>query len=91
MAPAAVAAATPPQDLFIKNWATYQLVLAQDYLEHAALFAALRAWLADRPGAAGPLRLLDLGCGDALPVCRLLRALARPDALAEYHGGAALA
>ena len=45
-----------------EQWAMYDAVVQADYMRHAELVAALAAWArkSDRP-----LRIVDLGCGDA--------------------------
>src|SRR5262245_58454427 len=44
------------------EWAMYRAVVDADYMHHAELVAALSAW-AQRQSE--PLRIVDLGCGDA--------------------------
>lgn len=45
-----------------ERWAMYQAVVGADYMYHAELVTALAAWAAKQ---SEPLRIIDLGCGDA--------------------------
>lgn len=64
--------------LFKQSWSTYHKLLEVDFLEHRALYAALRQLLlreaaSTAAGAAAPLAMLDLGCGDAMQIAGCLR------------------
>ncbi|MDJ0653415.1 MAG: class I SAM-dependent methyltransferase [Xanthomonadales bacterium] len=61
----------PDTEPLFDQWCTYQKVVAGDYMHHRALFAAL----ASQVGHDSPLRILDLGCGDAAPISGLLERL----------------
>lgn len=50
---------------FFSNWEVYQAVLHGNCMEHAEIFAAVGSALRDR---VGPVRMLDLGCGDGWAV-----------------------
>jgi ubiquinone/menaquinone biosynthesis C-methylase UbiE len=45
-----------------EQWALYEAVVEHDYMLHAELIEALGRWAAD---FGRPLKILDLGCGDA--------------------------
>jgi ubiquinone/menaquinone biosynthesis C-methylase UbiE len=45
-----------------EQWAMYDAVVQADYMRHAELVAALARWARD---FGQPLRIVDLGCGDA--------------------------
>jgi SAM-dependent methyltransferase len=66
-------------DLFERQWASYRAILEHDLMEHrpagASTAAALHAWLRNRPQEAGPIELVDLGCGDLTAFAPLLRQL----------------
>jgi ubiquinone/menaquinone biosynthesis C-methylase UbiE len=62
-----------------EQWAMYDAVVQADYMRHAELVTALAAW-ARKFGK--PLRIVDLGCGDAWLATHAFR-----DANVEqYHG-----
>jgi ubiquinone/menaquinone biosynthesis C-methylase UbiE len=44
------------------EWSMYNAVVQADYMSHSELIAKLAAWARQQ---AGPLRIVDLGCGDA--------------------------
>jgi ubiquinone/menaquinone biosynthesis C-methylase UbiE len=61
------------------GWAMYNAVVEADYMHHAELVATLSAWWQRQPE---PLRIVDLGCGDAWLATHTFR-----DAnVASYHG-----
>jgi len=49
--------------MFKQQWGLYRKIVDRDYLNHHQAIAALRHLLQSRPP--GPLRLIDLACGDA--------------------------
>lgn len=51
------------------EWTTYEKVVGGDYMHHRRYFGAVSVFLASRFDR--PLRMLDLGCGDATPVLPL--------------------
>ncbi|MEM1093569.1 MAG: class I SAM-dependent methyltransferase [Bacteroidota bacterium] len=55
---------------FFDGWQIYQTVIAQDYMNHRAIHAAVRDLLTAR---STPFTLLDLGCGDASQIALTLR------------------
>lgn len=67
------------QEFFNLNWSLYEKILAGNFLFHREGFALLHEQLRALPG---PLRLLDLGCGDA----RLIPTLVKGLDLALYEG-----
>ncbi|MDZ7686744.1 MAG: hypothetical protein U5O39_18700 [Gammaproteobacteria bacterium] len=48
------------------EWTTYEKVVVGDYMHHRRYFGAVSVFLDSR--FERPLRILDLGCGDATPV-----------------------
>jgi ubiquinone/menaquinone biosynthesis C-methylase UbiE len=44
------------------QWSMYEAVVQGDYMHHAEIVATLAAWAQQQTG---PLRIIDLGCGDA--------------------------
>jgi ubiquinone/menaquinone biosynthesis C-methylase UbiE len=62
-----------------EQWAMYDAVVQADYMAHAELVAALAAWARNQTV---PLRIIDLGCGDAWLATHAFR-----DAnVAQYRG-----
>ncbi|QDU93423.1 class I SAM-dependent methyltransferase [Lignipirellula cremea] len=45
-----------------EQWAVYDAIIQNDYMEHPQLIAQLQEQF---PAGAGPLRIIDLGCGDS--------------------------
>ncbi|KAI3424133.1 hypothetical protein D9Q98_009493 [Chlorella vulgaris] len=76
--------------IFKQSWSTYHKLLEVDFLEHRALYTALRAMLLASFGAhATPVAMLDLGCGDAMQIAASLRQCGAPGGelrLACYTG-----
>lgn len=70
---------TDPITIFRKTWATYQKVISNNLMFHREISAAV-SQLFKANGE--PLRLIDLGCGDASHILKLLE----PGELAEYCG-----
>jgi SAM-dependent methyltransferase len=68
-----------PITIFRKTWGTYQKVISHNLMYHREITAAVATLLKTRPA---PLSLLDLGCGDASHVSKILK----PGQLAEYCG-----
>lgn len=66
--------------LFVSNWTVYQRVVANNYMFHRELYAAAEKLLGELE--VSPIRLLDLGCGDAAPLAPMLRTLP----LSSYTG-----
>ncbi|MFZ9850865.1 MAG: class I SAM-dependent methyltransferase [Vulcanococcus sp.] len=73
-------------ELFDRQWTSYRLVVDHNLMEHqqvaGATAAAIEAWLAQRPAAAPPPAMADLGCGDLA----LLAPHLRPLPLGHYTG-----
>ncbi len=62
-----------------EQWAMYEAVVQAGYMRHAELVATLADWAQKQPD---PLRIVDLGCGDAWLATHAFR-----DAnVAEYRG-----
>jgi ubiquinone/menaquinone biosynthesis C-methylase UbiE len=61
------------------EWSMYNAVVQADYMSHAELIAKLAAWVRKQPE---PLRILDLGCGDA----RVATNAFRDANVAQYRG-----
>lgn len=68
-----------PIQIFRKAWGTYQKVISNNLMFHQEISYAIKQLFETSPG---PLRLLDLGCGDASHIARILK----PGQLAEYCG-----
>ena len=68
-----------PIYIFRKTWGTYQKVISNNLMFHREITAAVRKLLATRQG---PLNVLDLGCGDAAHIGKILN----PGQVAEYCG-----
>jgi len=68
-----------PIQIFRKAWGTYQKVISNNLMFHREISYAIKQLFETSPG---PLRLLDLGCGDASHIARILK----PGQLAEYCG-----
>jgi ubiquinone/menaquinone biosynthesis C-methylase UbiE len=52
------------------EWAMYDAVIQADYMQHAELVATLADWARKQNK---PLRIVDLGCGDAWPATHAFR------------------
>lgn len=50
-------------EFFVDHWTVYRKVVDGNYMFHREIYSEVERWLAATPGQ--PLRLLDLGCGDA--------------------------
>ncbi len=70
---------TDPIYIFRKTWATYQKVISNNLMFHREILDSVRTLLENRPEA---LNLLDLGCGDATHIGKVLN----PGQVAEYCG-----
>ena len=68
------------QRFFKRQWAVYSKIITNDYLHHQQTTAALQRALLARPP--GPLRFVDLACGDACTSARALSGLQ----LSHFHG-----
>jgi len=68
-----------PIDVFRAQWGTYQKVIRENYMFHREISAAYRTMIDTLPG---PLKVLDLGCGDACQICDILP----PGRVTEYSG-----
>jgi ubiquinone/menaquinone biosynthesis C-methylase UbiE len=70
---------TDPITIFRKTWATYQKVISNNLMFHREISYAVSALFEKNHE---PLRFVDLGCGDASHILKLLK----PGQLAEYCG-----
>ena len=70
---------TDPIYIYRKTWATYQKVISNNLMFHREISTAVKKLLESRPG---PLNVLDLGCGDATHVSKILN----QGQVAEYCG-----
>ena len=70
---------TDPIYIFRKTWATYQKVINNNLMFHRETLNAVRTLLESRTG---PLNVLDLGCGDATHIGKVLN----PGQVAKYCG-----
>jgi uncharacterized SAM-dependent methyltransferase len=61
-------------------------LLGQDYLEHEGLYFAVQRYLQCKAELSGPLRLLDLGCGDSDYISRIVHNIGGKKVLASYVG-----
>jgi SAM-dependent methyltransferase len=68
-----------PIYIFRKTWGTYQKVISNNLMFHREISTAVRKLLATRRE---PLNVLDLGCGDAAHIGKILN----PGQVAEYYG-----
>lgn len=75
----AVIMSADPIHIFRKTWSTYQKVISNNFMFHREISIAVKQLLDTRTA---PLRLLDLGCGDASHFAGILR----PGQVAEYCG-----
>ena len=62
-----------PLELFLRSWHVYQEIIAYNYMYHREISESARLALATFK-AGEPLRVLDLGCGDASMALPLLEA-----------------
>lgn len=58
------------QTIFLRQWGVYRKVVENNLMFHREAYGLLEATLASL--GSGPLRLLDLGCGDASNIAALL-------------------
>lgn len=66
--------------LFRQQWGLYRKIVEHDYLNHRQAIATLRHALQSQP--AGPLRLIDLACGDAFTTLQALHGVP----ISHYRG-----
>jgi SAM-dependent methyltransferase len=70
---------TDPIYIFRKTWGTYQKVISNNLMYHREITGAVRNIFKAHPG---PLNVIDLGCGDAAHISKILK----PGQVAEYCG-----
>lgn len=63
-------------DLFRQGWSIYRQIIEYDYLWHRMAADGLERLIAKRFDHAGPLRFLDLACGDAATTSSVLNRIA---------------
>jgi ubiquinone/menaquinone biosynthesis C-methylase UbiE len=59
------------RDFFNDEWKLYQKILNNNYMEHQAIYGAVHNFIVDN-WQQEPLRILDIGCGDASFMSRTL-------------------
>ncbi len=70
---------TDPIYIFRKTWGTYQTVIKSNLMFHRETSTAVRTLFENR---VGPLNVIDLGCGDAAHIGKILR----PGQVGHYLG-----
>lgn len=80
-------ASEPVGQFFSDSWAVYEKVVDGDYLSHRSLYQGLTDFLRSR---SGPLRVLELGCGDARFSLQLLQSVEVEEYLGLDSSGLAL-
>lgn len=65
---------------FFDQWHVYRIIIENDYMSHCAIHSAIHQIL--QKSKSQPLRILDLGCGDASGISKALSDLA----VEEYLG-----
>lgn len=60
-------------EAFFDGWALYRKILQENYMFHQEIYTAVEQQLRTSENAQGTMRLLDLGCGDADYLSRVLR------------------
>jgi SAM-dependent methyltransferase len=71
--------AADPIEVFRADWRTYQTAIRENYMFHRDISTAIRKLLDQLHG---PLKVLDLGCGDASQIPEIFK----PGQVAEYRG-----
>jgi len=67
--------------IFHDGWTTYQKIIAQNYMFHSDIYRDVKAEIERRFGDR-PIRVLELGCGDASATAQALR-----DSRVEFYYG----
>lgn len=63
-----------PTQIFIRNWEIYQKIIQANYMKHQELGSHVQGYL-NNFATNKPLRLLDIGCGDAQQINNQLQSL----------------
>ena len=65
---------TDPTQIFIRNWEIYQKIILEDYMNHKKLGKLSQAYLLEFANQS-PIKMLDIGCGDAHQIANQLASL----------------
>jgi cyclopropane fatty-acyl-phospholipid synthase-like methyltransferase len=65
---------TDPTQIFIRNWEIYQKIIRQNYMKHNELAAHSQVYF-NQLSLKQPIKLLDIGCGDAHQISKQLKDL----------------
>jgi 2-polyprenyl-3-methyl-5-hydroxy-6-metoxy-1,4-benzoquinol methylase len=63
-----------PTQIFIRNWEIYQKVIKENYMRHKELGELAQKYLQDFSERT-PIKMLDIGCGDAHQISEQLKSL----------------
>ena len=63
-----------PTQIFIRNWEIYQKIIRENYMKHKELAAHSQVYL-NQLSLQQPIKLLDIGCGDAHQISKQLKDL----------------
>jgi 2-polyprenyl-3-methyl-5-hydroxy-6-metoxy-1,4-benzoquinol methylase len=63
-----------PTQIFIRNWEIYQKIIHENYMKHKELAAHSQVYL-NQLSLQQPIKLLDIGCGDAHQISKQLKDL----------------
>jgi 2-polyprenyl-3-methyl-5-hydroxy-6-metoxy-1,4-benzoquinol methylase len=63
-----------PTQIFIRNWEIYQKIIRENYMKHKELAAHSQVFL-NQLSLQQPIKLLDIGCGDAHQISKQLKDL----------------
>lgn len=66
--------AIDPTQIFIRNWEIYQKIIRENYMKHNELAAHSQVHL-NRLSLQQPIKILDIGCGDAHQISKQLKDL----------------
>ena len=63
-----------PTQIFIRNWEIYQKIIHENYMKHTELAAHSQVYF-NQLSLQQPIKLLDIGCGDAHQISKQLKDL----------------
>jgi len=63
-----------PTQIFIRNWEIYQKIIHENYMKHNELAAHSQVYF-NKISLQQPIKLLDIGCGDAHQISKQLKDL----------------